>query len=479
MALRLLLLAVLPAAILSSQPLRLHPANPHYFEYHGKPILLVTSGEHYGAVLNRDFDYRRYLDTLAKDGLNLTRLFIGTYHEVPGTSFGIPRNTLAPETEAFLAPWVRAAGGKFDLDQWAPAYFDRLAEFVSEAEKRGIIVEVTLFSAHYQEQHWKLSPFNPVNNVNATDPIDWRDLHTLKNGNILSRQEAVVREIVGRLRFFDNVYFEIQNEPWADRTVTVDVINRYLPAPQRDRFPNSVDFADVDSLAWQSRVGEWIHNTERFAGISGTGRSPKTHLIAQNYANFRASLPAVDPNVSILNFHYAYPDAASWNRGWNLPVSYDESGFIGRADDTYRREAWRFLMAGGAAFDGLDYSFTVGHEDGTDLDNNGPGGGSPTLRRQLEVLRSFLESFDFVNMRPDPDFVRRAPGALCESLSNPGRQYAVYCESTSPAEIELAPPEGQWRIELLDPRSGQRNEVKRVSIPTGDIAISVRPLSSK
>jgi hypothetical protein len=178
------------AAMLCAQPLRLHPTNPHYFEYHGKPILLVTSGEHYGAVLNRDFDYRRYLDTLAKDGLNLTRLFIGTYHEVPGTSFSIPRNTLAPRPEAFLAPWARTTGGKFDLNQWDQAYFDRLTAFVSEAEKRGIIVEVTLFSAHYQEQHWKLSPFNPSNNVNAADPIDWHNLHTLNNGNILRRQEA-------------------------------------------------------------------------------------------------------------------------------------------------------------------------------------------------------------------------------------------------------------------------------------------------
>jgi hypothetical protein len=263
------------------------------------------------------------------------------------------------------------------------------------------------------------------------------------------------------------VLFEIQNEPWADRTVTVDVINRYLPAPQRDRFPNSVDFADTASLAWQARVAGWVHEEAR------------QYLIAQNYANFRASLPAVDLNVSILNFHYAYPEAALWNRGWDRPVSYDESGFIGRSDDTYRREAWRFLMAGGAAFDGLDYSFTIGHEDGTDLDNNGPGGGSPTLRRQLGVLRSFLESFDFVSMRPDPDFVRRAPRAICQSLSNPGRQYVVYCEAGAETEIQLALPEGQWRIELLDPRSGQRNEVKRVSIPRGDVAISVRPVSSK
>ena len=73
-----------PAA--SYPPLALHPENPHYFLFRGKPTVLVTSGEHYGAVLNLDFDYVRYLDALAADGLNLTRPFSGTYREVPRPS---------------------------------------------------------------------------------------------------------------------------------------------------------------------------------------------------------------------------------------------------------------------------------------------------------------------------------------------------------------------------------------------------------
>ena len=30
----------------------------------GEAVALITSAEHYGAVLNVDFDYPRYLDTL-------------------------------------------------------------------------------------------------------------------------------------------------------------------------------------------------------------------------------------------------------------------------------------------------------------------------------------------------------------------------------------------------------------------------------
>src|SRR5512143_4111866 len=76
-------------------PLCLHPENPHYLLFRGKPTVLLTSGEHYGAVLNLDFDYVRYLDALARDGLNGTRTWAGAYCE-PTTAFQIAQNTLAP-----------------------------------------------------------------------------------------------------------------------------------------------------------------------------------------------------------------------------------------------------------------------------------------------------------------------------------------------------------------------------------------------
>src|SRR5947208_3574989 len=45
---------ILTAHTAFAEPLALHPDNPHYFLFRGKPAVLVTSGEHYGAVLNLD-----------------------------------------------------------------------------------------------------------------------------------------------------------------------------------------------------------------------------------------------------------------------------------------------------------------------------------------------------------------------------------------------------------------------------------------
>ena len=75
--------------------LSLHPQNQHYFLFRGKPVILIGSTEHYGAVMNLDFNYVKYLDEISSSGLNVTRTFSGIYVE-PGGAFGISKNTMAP-----------------------------------------------------------------------------------------------------------------------------------------------------------------------------------------------------------------------------------------------------------------------------------------------------------------------------------------------------------------------------------------------
>jgi hypothetical protein len=62
---------------INSQPLSIHPQNPAIFSYKGKPTVLIGSGEHYGSVMNLDFDYKKYLSTLKQDNLNITCLLYG------------------------------------------------------------------------------------------------------------------------------------------------------------------------------------------------------------------------------------------------------------------------------------------------------------------------------------------------------------------------------------------------------------------
>ncbi len=423
---------VMSAVTVSSQapasrvePLRLHPDNARYLLFRGKPTLVITSGEHYGAVLNLDFDFRRYLDTLARDGMNGTRTWVGTYVETGG-NFNIAGNTLDPASGRLITPWARSAtpgyadgGARFDLAAWDDRYFTRLREFLQYASDKAIIVELVVFCPLYEDSMWDVSPMNARNNVNGLGAIRRQDVLTLdRSGGLLAVQEAVARRIVEAVAGFDNVYIEVCNEPYATGV------------------PDD----------WQRHMATVIQQA--------VARLPKPVLVSQNVANHALKVADPHPAISIFNFHYATPpDAVAWNAHLRGVIGDNETGFRGTADEPYRTEAWDFLVAGGGLYNNLDYSFTVGHEDGTfTFPSTQPGGGGPSLRRQLGILRDFMNGFEFVRMKPENGVLTAGvpAGGSGRVLAEPGRAYAVYLRRLATA----GPFSVRWTGRLVPPVTG-------------------------
>ncbi len=373
----LLFAAATSLASAADKPLALHPDNPHYFLFRGKPAVLITSGEHYGAVLNRDFDYLPYLNELQARKFNLTRTFSGVYREVPG-SFNIVDNTLAPAAGRYLCPWPRSGtpgagdgGNKFDLSKWDADYFKRLKDFIAEAGKRGIVVELSLFCTIYDDKLWAVNPMNAVNNVQGAGKVGRLDVYTLKDKASTAAQESLVRKLAAELKDCDNLYYEVCNEPY---------------------------FGGV-TRQWTDRIVAVLRDAEK--------NLPAPHLIAQNIANGSKKIDKPNPHVSIFNFHYATPpDTVALNAKLDKIIGDDETGFRGTSDLPYRTEAWDFLLAGGGVYSNLDYSYSCKHPDGTAKVTTSPGGGGPALRKQLQILKEFMDGLDFVSMRPDNSVIK-------------------------------------------------------------------------
>lgn len=451
----LLLLAVASHAA-TQVPISLHPINSRYFHFRGKPTVLITSAEHYGAVVNLDFKYIPYLDELKRCGFNYTRIFAGPYCEDPAEK-NIINNTLAPEKGRFICPWARSnqsgyagGGNKFDLQQWNKAYFDRLHSFMKEASRRNIIVEATLFCPYYGDAEWNLSPLNAQNNINGVGNTTAHDTMNLKHHDLTEVQEAMVRKIVSELRSYDNLFYEICNEPY---------------------------FGGV-TLEWQKHIAAVIAETQ----MNYTHK----HLIAQNIANITAKVENPDPNVSILNFHYANPPhAIPQNSHFKGVIGCDETGFKGKSEQPYIQDGWEFIMAGGGLYNNLDYSFSTKSPQGL-ATPQAPGSGGKSLRSALSVLKKFIYSFRFIEMSPDKSvkLISCDDKAVLRAVSSPNSQIAAYVRGGTKAVVGVELAKGRYLIRWVETKSGRDLASTQINhsggplslqSPTyhGDVALSV------
>jgi hypothetical protein len=266
-------------------------------------------------------------------------------------------------------------------------------------------------------------------------------------------QLAVVQKIVSELNGFDNLYFEVCNEPYE------------RPGLSRE---------------WNDQIVARIVAAEASLGAK--------HLVAQNLA--RGSVKALDLNrhVSILNFHAATADSVRLNYGLNKVIANDETGGRERSDRKYRTEGWDFILAGGGVYSHLDFSFTPEREDGmaVPLPPGTPGGGGPELRKQLQILKEFVEGFNFIKMTPSDSLIkgRQVQMPLAETahstqatvrvLAQAGMAYAVYVNGGIRAELELDLPVGNYHVEWVNTKTGKVDQAD-TAIHSGGTRTFVSP----
>jgi VCBS repeat-containing protein len=385
------------------EPLRAHPNNSSIFEFREEATVLHTFAEHYGSAINTSFDFLPYLDVLQRDEMNLTRVFLmGFRLEGNGPS----PDPLNPSAADFLQPWPRSTSeglaldglGKWDLSKWDETYFTRLKAFAGACSDREIVAALTFFCTFYNQAQWDLSPFNPANNVQGIGPENRYDSMRGTNLQLLAVQEAAVKRIVKEVNEFDNVYFEIQNEP----------------------FWNDPQVGDAQEIAFHQRMLEVIREEEL-----GKNR----HLVAHNFIQHTATLTG---GFDILNEHYPKPlPGAGVAGGEALLQNHSESGLILALDETLtdrpdqtRVEAWMFLIGGGAVYNGLDFKqfvYSPGSEDG----DNETG---ITHRKAVRSIGTYLNSLHRTSLHRDLTWIAGGvpTGATIQAMGSSGQQYVAY-----------------------------------------------------
>ena len=453
---------VLPShnCIASDLVFSVHPKNHRCFLYRGKPIKIVTAAEHYGAVMNTNFDYNVYLKEMRRTGQNQTRVFT-FYRELWGHNV---RNTLAVSTERpqeTIMPWQRVTGrgkcpdglDKFDLNRWNPAYFARLKDYVRKSAEHGVICEIVLFCNPYNDKQFDRFPCSKLSNVNGvgSDLDDRRQFMTLEVPTIIKFQERFVRKIITELNEFDNVYYEICNEPYS----------KTFPKEWTTR-----------GEAWHAHIARFVREVEKDL--------PKKHLIAVNVP--KSEVLAKNPDIDILNHHYP-PGVRTWSflrkhDHYRKPLVYDEnySGVVGKKPaeryEINRSEGWLTILSGCAGFSSLDWTFTAADETGTGkvplLDGRKIDG--RPLREWLNIFRKLLGQYDMAALVPAVGVLPKKVTGYGYAASTDGKgRYILYfvdnklyqqepCERRE-LEVPINLPPGRYSAQTFDPKTGSTTQL--------------------
>ena len=436
----------------SESVVRVSEKNPHYFSYKGKELLLVTSAEHYGAVMHSKFDYKQYLDTLAKFNINYTRIYPGI--SVLSENRNRKNDTSGPGP-ALITPWARSdvpgyvnGGNKFDLNTWDEAFFERLHDFMKYAAEKDVIVELCFINSQHEHSYIN-SPLHKDSNIQNVGVDNYQDFETLKDYKLVYEQKKYIEKLVMETNQYDNLIYEFCDEPTLDGTKA------------------------SEAKAWLDHLIDFVIEVE--------DKLPKKHMLAQqmmlgiDYSDDDRVAIIVSQYVTVngrqigglpaLNGCYASGKPIEMNETVSClsdPVYYE-----GDVVDASRIESWEFMIGGGAAFNQINACFTALNPSGDDPVNH-------RILNQLKNLRGLVEGMDFAKMKRDKSTIKTlSVGGSANGISEPGKQYLFYLHhsftnyqrwhpthyvpipGSYDTKIAINIPEGEYLLEFINPEDAK------------------------
>ena len=285
-----------------------------------------------------------------------------------------------------------------------------------------------------------------------------------RNQDVLRYQRAYVAKITAELNEYDNVIFDICDEPLLE-----GLPNHIVFMPEGDVIP-------------------WLHALKD-AYLEAESKLPKAHVLGQTVQSASPDLSA-ESWCAWLPTEYvrAAAEALKKNYAANKPIVDVESDYFGGAlvkpygVENVRMEGWWFLLGGGAGVTNLNGEYHRGQETG----------GVDTREQivpQRKILKDFVESLDLTSVARFEGLIGIPPNALAGALAVTGREYAVYIvhakdDGAWGAHFVGVPgsyrdtfslkaiPQGAYRLKWIDPATGSIKETTRLDWRGGDLAVT-------
>ncbi len=422
-----LLLIVL--AILTSRPfaaramtepkkkIKIYAKNPAYWQYYGKPVLLL--GGSADDSLFQIPDLRDHLVLLKSVGGNYIR------------------NTMSSRNDKGfeVKPFRKLDNGKYDLNQWNREYWKRFENMLKLTQQRDIIVQIEIWATFdYYRDHWAVNPFNPKNNINYTaaqtgmpeqvnsHPIRcennffWSIPAEKNQKTVLKFQRRFVDKILSYSLKFGNVLYCMDNET----SVTPQwgkYWSQYIKAKAKAAglSVHTTEMWDKWDLAHPMHNATFDHpETYSFVDISQNNHQKGQ----QHWDNAQRQRARIADRVRPLN---------------NVKIYGADTGRFGNDRDGMER-FWRNIFGGlaSARFHRPDSGLGLGTK----------------AQANIRSMRLLTNNMDLFTCVPHNDLLsnRKSNEAYC--LANPGAEYAVYFPDGGEVTLDISKlkktPEVRW-----------------------------------
>ena len=423
--------------------MEISPENPGYFQWNGEVILplgVTESGSEGCAsgngwiAISSGFDWQPDLENLLANGGNFVRV-IPYFVEQP------------------IQPWVLTPDGRYDLSRYNEAWVDRLEQYLSWTESRGIVVLLEVFENYsfvntrpsdwFENGAWAINPWNPDNNVNyGRDVIShqtaWEDVAMYKavtenKAEALALLEGYVSKLLEISLPHGNVIYNISNESMAPLEWSeywADFIHEYASAQGQ-----------------KALVGEMPHAFEPSTGLEPIADSPSFDYVDAASQTSQDKFGKDDEAAEVIGTD---DTLTSLNDRTQKPIS------IGKI--YYRTPAtlWSKFINGAA---------TVRYH--RNCDRGGSNEDNPMKYFEyIQHLRTFTDELDLAAATSvDDGLVKEVTdGVQVDVLAAPGQWYVVhlYTEGKAGSVVELSIdlPEGAHSARWFDPSNGNWAEAE-------------------
>ncbi len=212
-----------------------YSGNPAYWQYKGQPVLLLGATDYHNPFHYNNLE--RQLDSLISAGGNYIRNIMSDRDDLTSTSLSgwypddYIRNIMSDRNHVEWRAFALTTDGKYDLNKWNDAYWNRFEKLLKLCKEREIIVQIDVWDRFdHSRNEWITDPYNPKNNINYTCSEAGLDtlypshpganvqpffftVPELKNNEVLLKyQQEFVKKMLSISLRYNNVLYCIDNE---------------------------------------------------------------------------------------------------------------------------------------------------------------------------------------------------------------------------------------------------------------------------